>query len=789
MKFAIFGAGSSGSMALNYLGYSKVECFVDNHKYGQTYLGKTIVDVQTYLEKNRENEKSLLVIASEQHWPEMEAELKAYHFGRYFVFREHDREMVWDNLPGYRRNSLLNPIIYTAVWKRFHAQQYQKFAVYGTNPALPYLLISLASLTEQYDFSNIIGVVDPYGNYEKRYGIPAISFREAKERADCIIVNVPLEECNDICYQLENEQIPMIDLYDLRNEPLQPLIGIKNLGTNNDSLYHRLERGLRLYAQLRREFVGARLLLFECNSMGDPFFYASLMDEYVEKENIRDYVFLFCRTTMEPLIKTYHLNHYKVLSWRDTSSLHLLYRLMPQNLDLTLLHKTDSALWRVGTAKQMDLLSIIKSYTLGLSKSLPMKSSNGSATDWKSRYPELDGKGVLLVPKAKTVDEKGPAFWQTLTIKLKQHGKKVYCNVGTGEEPLPGTVPLQIALEDIVSVAETIGCVIALRSGFCDLLAEADCRKIILYNDKRVYWNHVDERTVFSLNKCGLCKDADEVCFSKNWKHDVDKILALATAPPAQRMHLVLPMAGEGSRFQKEGYPLPKPLIQLHGKPLFYWAAMSVVRTGLVKDIRFVVLKRHIEQYEMDKVIWRYFPTARIVSIPDVLPGPVHSCLKGIADIEDDLPIVFSDCDHMFSSKHFFETFREKGMDSLSGTLFTFNSQEPQYSYVRYDTDGRFAGTVEKKVVSDHAIYGAYGFRSAKLFRWIAKEYIANCDYAECFMSGMYNVLASLSLPVGVYPVDFHLEFGTPKELSVAEQDCSWQKIEGKTGIRREVDR
>ena len=56
MKFAIFGAGSSGAMALNYFGYSKVECFVDNHKYGQAYLGKPVVDVQAYLEANRENE-------------------------------------------------------------------------------------------------------------------------------------------------------------------------------------------------------------------------------------------------------------------------------------------------------------------------------------------------------------------------------------------------------------------------------------------------------------------------------------------------------------------------------------------------------------------------------------------------------------------------------------------------------------------------------------------------------------------------------------------------------------
>ena len=41
-------------------------------------------------------------------------------------------------------------------------------------------------------------------------------------------------------------------------------------------------------------------------------------------------------------------------------------------------------------------------------------------------------------------------------------------------------------------------------------------------------------------------------------------------------LHIIMPMAGEGSRFLKEGWTTPKPLIKLHDKELFLRAIGSV---------------------------------------------------------------------------------------------------------------------------------------------------------------------------------------------------------------------
>ncbi|MDP9412820.1 MAG: hypothetical protein M3Q08_01745 [Pseudomonadota bacterium] len=35
---------------------------------------------------------------------------------------------------------------------------------------------------------------------------------------------------------------------------------------------------------------------------------------------------------------------------------------------------------------------------------------------------------------------------------------------------------------------------------------------------------------------------------------------------------MVMPMAGRGSRFAREGILQPKPLVDLGGKPFFWWA-------------------------------------------------------------------------------------------------------------------------------------------------------------------------------------------------------------------------
>lgn len=229
-----------------------------------------------------------------------------------------------------------------------------------------------------------------------------------------------------------------------------------------------------------------------------------------------------------------------------------------------------------------------------------------------------------------------------------------------------------------------------------------------------------------------------------------------------------MPMGGAGSRFSKNGYAAPKPLLEIAGKPFLYWSTQSILKFVDVQDLTFVVLQDHIEQYSIDNIIKNYFPKANVVAIPNVLQGPVLTCLQGIIGIQDGAPILFNDCDHMFKCKTLNRVLNG-GVLHEDGALLTFTSDQPQFSYVKYDKVGKIIGTIEKKVVSNHAICGAYLFRNAEVFRSASKEYMENCSYAEYFISGVYNILSEQGKSIKDYLLDFHVEFGTPEEYEKAQ--------------------
>ena len=132
-----------------------------------------------------------------------------------------------------------------------------------------------------------------------------------------------------------------------------------------------------------------------------------------------------------------------------------------------------------------------------------------------------------------------------------------------------------------------------------------------------------------------------------------------------ENINLIIPMAGGGTRFKKEGIEMPKPLINLNGKPFFFWATQSIVKFLKVEKLIFIVLKEHVEKYEIDKKILEYYPEAQLKVIDKVLNGAVLTCLEGVELIDNDNPILFNDCDHAFLCNFFYEFCDEYFMSGI----------------------------------------------------------------------------------------------------------------------------
>lgn len=243
------------------------------------------------------------------------------------------------------------------------------------------------------------------------------------------------------------------------------------------------------------------------------------------------------------------------------------------------------------------------------------------------------------------------------------------------------------------------------------------------------------------------------------------------------KIHYIMPMAGRGSRFIKKDFDCPKPLIEIYGEPFFYWAARSVCKFVELASLDFVILKEHVDQYHLDEAIIKSFPEARIHILPEVTKGAVNTCLEGITQIDDDLPVVFNDCDHLFRSDGFNLFCNENFDQTVDGILMTFPSDEPKFSFVQKDNNGNVVKTVEKEAVSKEAICGCYYFRNKNIFVAAAKQYLDTCSYTEYYMSGVYNVMLQNSLRVKNIPTDFHVPFGTPREYEEAKTSKRYEEL------------
>lgn len=238
-----------------------------------------------------------------------------------------------------------------------------------------------------------------------------------------------------------------------------------------------------------------------------------------------------------------------------------------------------------------------------------------------------------------------------------------------------------------------------------------------------------------------------------------------------RHLHIIMPMAGEGSRFLKEGWTTPKPLIDLKGQPLFKHAISSVSDDGIPMKYSFIVRQEHIDKYHIDKGIKSFLPEANIFSVTKTTRGAVETCLMAESAIEDNDAVLVMDCDLEFRSEEFLRII--KSLLSLpiekakGGALVSFESNEPRYSYAEVDDEGFVTRTAEKEVISNHALCGAYFFSSGKRFKQIAHRLLQEPVFTkpEYYVSLLFNYLLKDGEKVWLAPMEEYYSYGTPEEL------------------------
>lgn len=225
-------------------------------------------------------------------------------------------------------------------------------------------------------------------------------------------------------------------------------------------------------------------------------------------------------------------------------------------------------------------------------------------------------------------------------------------------------------------------------------------------------------------------------------------------------------MAGEGSRFAKEGYTFPKPLIDVNGKPM-----IQVVVENLDFDAEyiFVVRKEHLKKYEgLEKTLYRITNNnCKIVEIDSLTEGAACTALlaKNLIDCDDDLLIANSDQVIEYSSVNF-KTL--KTMTNVDAIVFTFNSVHPKWSFVKTNSRGIVSEVAEKLPISDIATCGIYWYKKGSDFvkyaeRMIEKNIRVNNEF---YIAPVYNELILDKKTLIPYFVHEMYGIGTPEDLN-----------------------
>jgi NDP-sugar pyrophosphorylase family protein len=220
-------------------------------------------------------------------------------------------------------------------------------------------------------------------------------------------------------------------------------------------------------------------------------------------------------------------------------------------------------------------------------------------------------------------------------------------------------------------------------------------------------------------------------------------------------LNIVIPMGGFGSRFTKAGYTVPKPLIDVAGKPMIE-RVIENMRPSVPHRFIFVCQKAHFDQYDLETLFKNVAGEGMYkVVFDDILAGAAYGILlaKDYLTDNDDLLIANSDQYVETDIDDFIADGRKEGTDGL---IKTFHDSDPKWSFARIDADGRVLEVAEKVPISNNATVGIYYFRRGSDFvtgaeKMIEKNLKVNGEFYVC---PVYNELIADGASVRIHHIE-----------------------------------
>ena len=256
---------------------------------------------------------------------------------------------------------------------------------------------------------------------------------------------------------------------------------------------------------------------------------------------------------------------------------------------------------------------------------------------------------------------------------------------------------------------------------------------------------------------------------------------------PKQDGSIIVPMVGLGSRFQKEGYKIPKPLIQVSFKPMAIQAYMDLPQA---KRKRFVLRKDMHDLEKLKTEIKNNIKSPEFVVLSHMTDGQASTCIEGGKGLDQEKPLTIAACDNgmIYDPNKFYKLMSSEDVDVIvwGARGYPGASRNPHmYGWIDVCKNGVIKNISVKRALknpkTDPIVVGCFTFKKFSNFQASVKSMkdrkaTVNNEY---YVDTAINDAINLGLKCVMLEIDYYICWGTPNDLRTFEywQNCfdSWK--------------
>jgi dTDP-glucose pyrophosphorylase len=232
----------------------------------------------------------------------------------------------------------------------------------------------------------------------------------------------------------------------------------------------------------------------------------------------------------------------------------------------------------------------------------------------------------------------------------------------------------------------------------------------------------------------------------------------------SEKLNVLVPMAGAGSRFEKAGYTFPKPLIDVNGKPMIQ---VVVENLNIEAHYIFIVQKSHLEKYCLNQTLNLIAPRCSVVVVDGLTEGAACTTLLAKHLINSDTPLLMANSDQFveWNSDEFMYSMTTGDVD---GGILTFTSTHPKWSFAKTDANGFVVEVAEKNPISNIATVGIYFWKKGSDYVKYAEQMINNNVRVnnEFYVCPVFNEAIKDAKKIKTFNIEKMYGLGTPEDLN-----------------------